>query len=204
MPRSFMMDENTTTTANTTNDSGEAPLTLRGYITTAFIAFGGTSFGYDLGYLNGVLGMPYFIEVYTGPNSAATPPNLFTLSATDKSLMVSILSAGTFFGTLISGDLADIVGRRTTIISACVVFCLGASLQTASKTLSLFVAGRLVCGFGIGSITAIIVLYMSEIAPKRVRGAILAIYGFFISIGVLLASYANTGSYRIPVAIQML
>ena len=200
------------TSATTANDSDEAPLTLRGYLTTAFTAFGGIFFGYDLGYLNGVLGMPYFIELYTGLNPITTPPNLFTLSARDKSIMVSILSAGTFIGTLISGDVADFIGRRTTIMSACVVLCIGAVLQTASTTLGLFVAGRLITGFGIGSVTAVIVLYMSEIAPKKVRGTILAVYGFFISIGVLLAScvtygtkaYANTGSYRIPVAIQML
>ena len=190
----------------------EAPITLRGSLICAFAAFGGIFFGYDLGYLNGVLGMPYFIQLYTGLDPATTAPSMFTLSARDKSLMVSILSAGTFFGSIMAGDCADFFGRRTTIIFGCMVFCVGAILQTASTTLGLFVAGRLVTGFGIGSVSAIVVLYMSEISPKKIRGAIVAVYGFFISVGVLIASCVdygtkantNTSSYRIPIAIQML
>lgn len=73
-------------------------------------------------------------------------------------------------------------------------------------------AGRLVSGFGVGFVSAIIILYMSEVAPRKVRGAIVSGYQFCITIGILLAScvcYAtqnrnDTGSYRIPIAIQFL
>lgn len=44
-----------------------------------------------------------------------------------------MLSAGTFFGALIAGDLADYIGRRWTIISGCGVFIIGCVLQTASS-----------------------------------------------------------------------
>jgi len=78
--------------------------------------------------------------------------------------------------------------------------------------LGLLVAGRLIAGFGVGFVSAIIILYMSEIAPKKVRGAIVSGYQFCITIGILLAScvdygtqnYTDSGSYRIPIAIQML
>jgi MFS family permease len=74
------------------------------------------------------------------------------------------------------------------------------------------VVGRLIAGAGVGFISAIIILYMSEIAPKKVRGALVAGYQFCITIGILLANcvvYAtqnrlDTGSYRIPIAIQFL
>jgi MFS family permease len=74
------------------------------------------------------------------------------------------------------------------------------------------VAGRLIAGFGVGFVSAIIILYMSEIAPKKVRGALVSGYQFCITIGILLASCVdygtqnrlNTGSYRIPIALQML
>ena len=60
--------------------------------------------------------------------------------------------------------------------------------------------------------SAIIILYMSEICPKKVRGALVSGYQFCITIGILLASCVNygtqnrmdTGSYRIPIALQML
>lgn len=160
------------------------------------------------------MGMDYFIHEFTNkpyPTSKAET-DLFIVSSSQKSLITSILSLGTFLGALIAGDLADFVGRRTTIIAGCGVFMLGVALQTASTTVPLLVVGRLIAGFGVGFVSAIIILYMSEIAPRKVRGAIVSGYQFCITIGILLAScvcYAtqnrrDTGSYRIPIAIQLL
>ncbi|KAI2363854.1 hypothetical protein LOY91_005830 [Ophidiomyces ophidiicola] len=195
----------------------EAPVTLKAYLMCAFAAFGGIFFGYDSGYINGVMGMDYFIEEFTDLRKADFTPaqlkaNAFALPASQKSLITSILSAGTFFGAIIAGDLADFFGRRTTIIAGCAVFIVGVCLQTASASLGLLVAGRLVAGFGVGFVSAIIILYMSEIAPRKVRGAIVSGYQFCITVGLLLASCVNygtqnrtdSGSYRIPIALQML
>jgi MFS family permease len=87
---------------------------------------------------------------------------------------VSILSAGTFFGALFAGSLADWIGRRSTIIAGCGIFSIGVILQVASTTVSLLVSGRLIAGIGIGFVSAVIILYMSEVAPKAVRGAIVS------------------------------
>ena len=199
----------------------EAPVTFKAYMMCAFAAFGGIFFGYDSGYINGVIAMPYFITQHTGIQK---PPDglpkdvkdaldkAFTLPGWKKSLIVSILSAGTFFGAIMAGDIADFVGRRTTIIIGCGIYLLGVVLQTASAGLGLLVAGRLIAGFGVGFVSAIIILYMSEIAPKKVRGALVSGYQFCITIGILLASCVNygtqnrtdTGSYRIPIALQIL
>jgi len=195
-----------------TADTGriEAPVTMKAYLMCAFAAFGGIFFGFDSGYISGVMGMPYFIHLYTGlPYD--TPATDFVLPSWKKSLITSILSAGTFFGALIAGDLADFFGRRTTVILGCLVFIIGVILQTASTALGLLVAGRLIAGFGVGFVSAIIILYMSEVAPRKVRGAIVSGYQFCITIGLLLASCVDygtqnrtdTGSYRIPIAIQM-
>ncbi|KAK4686344.1 MFS transporter, SP family, sugar:H+ symporter, partial [Tremellales sp. Uapishka_1] len=183
----------------------------------AFAAFGGIFFGYDSGYIGGVIGMNYFVSLITGlpipgANASDAEKAAFVLPASKKSLIVSVLSAGTFFGALIAGDLADWFGRRTTIIAGCIVFIVGVILQTASHGLGLIVAGRLVAGFGVGFVSAIIILYMSEIAPRKVRGALVSGYQFCITIGLLLSScvdYATqdkltTASYRIPIGIQML
>ncbi|KAI1215077.1 general substrate transporter [Annulohypoxylon truncatum] len=183
----------------------EAPVTLKAYLMCAFAAFGGIFFGYDSGYISGVMGMDYFIHQIEGPDATV-------LTSTHKSLITSILSAGTFFGALMAGDIADWTGRRTTIIGGCVVFLVGTALQTASAGLGLIVAGRLVAGFGVGAVSAILILYMSEIAPRKVRGALVSGYQFCVTVGLLLASAIDygtqdrndSGSYRIPIAIQML
>ncbi|ODN84658.1 hypothetical protein L202_00559 [Cryptococcus amylolentus CBS 6039] len=202
-------------TDNTSPERVEAPVTMKAYLLCVFASFGGIFFGFDSGYMNGVLGMDYFINMMTGlpiPGADASASEIaaFALPAWKKSLITSILSAGTFFGAIIAGDLAEFLGRRITIVAGCGVFIVGCVLQTASTSLGLLVAGRLIAGFGVGFISAIIILYMSEIAPRKVRGAIVSGYQFCITIGLLLAScvcYAtenrtDSGSYRIPIAIQ--
>lgn len=182
----------------------EAPVTIKAYIMCVFASFGGIFFGYDSGYIAGVLGMPYFIQAIEGEGAT-------TLTSSHKSLITSILSAGTFFGALMAGDIADRFGRRTTVIIGCLIFMVGAALQTATNGLALIVAGRLVSGFGVGFVSAVIILYMSEIAPRKIRGAIVSGYQFCICIGLLLASCVNygtqdmdsTASYRIPIGIQL-
>jgi MFS family permease len=168
----------------------EAPVTWKTYMMCAFAAFGGIFFGYDSGYISGVLGMNFFISMLTGlpipgPHASTAEIAAFVIPTPHKSLIVSVLSAGTFFGAIIAGDLADWFGRRTTVILGCVVYAIGCILQTASSGLGLLVAGRLIAGFGVGFESAIIILYMSEIAPKSVRGAIVS--------GLLTSSSVSLG-----------
>jgi MFS family permease len=157
----------------------EAPVTVKAYLMCAFAAFGGIFFGYDSGYINGVMGNTVFIETLTDlrredfPVSGGSRPG-FAIPSWQQSLITSILSAGTFFGAIAAGDIADWIGRRTTVIVGCGIFLVGVIMQTASAGLNLLVAGRLIAGIGVGFVSAIIILYMSEIAPKRVRGAIVS------------------------------
>jgi sugar porter (SP) family MFS transporter len=196
----------------------EAPVTMKGYFLCVFAAFGGILFGYDSGYISGVLAMDFFKYQFghAGFDDDTVAfhyqGKAYLYDTADKSLITSILSCGTFFGAIFAGSLADWIGRRPTIIAGCVVFSVGVILQVASTAVGLLVAGRLIAGIGVGFVSAIIILYMSEIAPKAVRGAIVSGYQFAITIGILIAScvdYANqdkfnTGSYRIPMAIQFL
>jgi MFS transporter, SP family, sugar:H+ symporter len=86
--------------------------------------------------------MNYVIHLLTGDPTATSLPSWM------QSLIVSILSLGTFLGALISADIADRIGRRNTIIASCFIFAVGAILQIASTTYKLLVGGRLVAGLG--------------------------------------------------------
>ncbi|KAG0670375.1 hypothetical protein C6P40_004276 [Pichia californica] len=188
----------------------EAPITWKTYVMCGFASFGGIYFGYDSGYISGVMAMDYFIHEFTGKVDDGTTN--FALDAWQKSLITSILSAGTFFGALIAGDLADNIGRKITVILGCIVFIIGVILQIISTTIALLAVGRVIAGFGVGFVSSTIILYMSEISPKKIRGAIVSGYQFCITIGLLLASCVDygtqnrndSGSYRIPIAIQIL
>lgn len=193
---------------STTNDVNriEAPVTWKAYLICAFASFGGIFFGYDSGYINGVLGLQEFINIIDGPGHK-------TLTAPHQSLITSILSCGTFFGAIIAGDIADMIGRKWTVIMGCLIYIIGVVIQMITGPghgLGVIVAGRIIAGFGVGFESAVVILYMSEICPRKVRGSLVAGYQFCITIGLLLAScvdYAvknrsDTGSYRIPIGIQ--
>ncbi|KAK9318836.1 hypothetical protein V1517DRAFT_355507 [Lipomyces orientalis] len=135
-----------------------------------------------------------------------------TVSASQTSAIVSILSAGTFFGALTAAPIAGLIGRKLGLILSTTVFILGVILQTAATAIPLFLAGRFFAGFGVGLISALVPLYQSETAPRWIRGVIVGAYQFSIADGLLLAATVNnaikdrndTGSYRIPIAVQFM
>ncbi|CAF1680327.1 unnamed protein product, partial [Adineta ricciae] len=79
-------------------------------VVSAFAAFGGFLYGYDTGTISGIIDMPFFLEKYgyLQNNGTAT----YALRSSDKSLIVSILSAGTFVGALLGYPSSDFLGRR--------------------------------------------------------------------------------------------
>ncbi|KAF1999388.1 general substrate transporter [Amniculicola lignicola CBS 123094] len=174
-----------------------------------FVAFGGVLFGYDTGTIGGILGMKFWRDEFSTGFINPTD-NQLDVTADQTSEIVSILSAGTFFGALFASPVADFVGRRLGLVVSCVIFCVGVILQTAATAIPMFVAGRFFAGFGVGMISATIPLYQSETSPKWIRGAIVGAYQLSITIGLLLAAivdnatknHTNSGSYRIPIAVQ--
>jgi MFS family permease len=135
----------------------EAPVTWQAYLMCAFASFGGIFFGYDSGYINGVNASQYFITEVEGTGAT-------TLTASHTSLITSILSAGTFFGALIAGDVSDRIGRKWTVIMGCGIYLFGVLIQiiTGPKVdaLGTIVAGRVIAGIGVGFESAIVILYM--------------------------------------------
>jgi SP family sugar:H+ symporter-like MFS transporter len=97
--------------------------------------------------------MPYWQKEFsTGFRDSTGHLNV---SASESATIVSILSAGTFFGALAAAPIADLIGRRMgLIVSAAIFFNLGVILQTAATAIPMFVAGRFFAGFGVGLISA--------------------------------------------------
>ncbi|EIW53906.1 MFS monosaccharide transporter [Trametes versicolor FP-101664 SS1] len=176
-----------------------------------FASFGGILLGYDTGSINGILQMPDWLKTFGDPTpNVGTTAVHFSIATPTESLVVSILSAGTFLGALGGAPVADITGRRTGILISCVVFCLGVALQTGASTLPTFIAGRFFAGFGVGLISTLVPMYQSECSPKWIRGAVVSCWSLTITVGLLLASVINNatkarpdhGAWRIPIAIQ--
>jgi len=97
---------------------------------------------------------PYWQRLFsTGYKNPITGND--TVSGSQQSAIVSILSAGTFFGALASPLMADRVGRRLALMISTWVFNLGVILQTAATAIPMFLAGRFFAGFGVGLISAL-------------------------------------------------
>ncbi|EIW58751.1 general substrate transporter [Trametes versicolor FP-101664 SS1] len=188
---------------------------LSGILMTAFAAFGGILYGYDTGTISGIIAMDDWLATFgnefQGDKTAINPEGR-SQSTGNESLVVSILSAGTFFGALGGAPVADILGRRIGLILSCVVFALGIALQTGSSNWATFIVGRFFAGFGVGLVSTLVPMYQSECAPKWIRGAIVSGYQWAITIGLLLASVINNATkgradhsaWRIPISIQFI
>ncbi|CAF4965707.1 unnamed protein product [Rotaria sp. Silwood1] len=175
---------------------------------SVFAAFGGLLYGYDTGTISGIIDMNYFLQTFGHRQLDGT----YQLTSQDKSLIVSILSAGTFFGALLGYPAGDFLGRRWGLIVACLIFSIGVSFQVAAIAIPLFVVGRGVAGLGVGMMSCIAPIYQSECAPKWIRGTLVSTYNWFITIGFLVAAIVNNETkdihshacYRIPISIQII
>lgn len=97
--------------------------------------------------------MPYWDRLFS--TGYKGPDGNLTITTAQESGIVSILSAGTFFGALSSPFMTDYIGRRPGLMIATWVFNLGVALQVAATAIPLFMAGRFFAGFGVGQISAI-------------------------------------------------
>lgn len=190
--------------------AGTAGSSIPAIIIGLFVAFGGILFGYDTGTINGILTMDYWIAEFATHSQVKDGATKKFITNSQSSEIVSILSAGTFFGALTASPAGDYLGRRMGLVASTIVFSLGVILQTAATDIPLFVAGRFFAGFGVGMLSALVPLYQSETAPKWIRGAVVGAYQLAITIGLLIAAVVDnatsnrkdTGSYRIPIAVQ--
>lgn len=168
-------------------------------------AMGGFLYGYDTGLINDLLEMEY---VYTH-----FPSNNKSFTSHERSILVAILSLGTFIGALIAPLASDRYGRKFSIMmSSGLIFITGNILQIASASIALMCVGRFVSGVSVGILSAIVPLYQAEVSPKWLRGSVVFTYQWSITAGLLVSSAVcqgtrkinNSGSYRIPIGLQFL
>ena len=105
--------------------------------------------------------------------------------------MVSFSMAGAVFGSLAAGPFSDIYGRKPTILVSNFLVVIGSILACTSKFIMMLMIARFLMGLGIGIISLVIPLYLSEIAPLHIRGQIIAYLVASHSFGVFLSGYVS-------------
>ncbi len=142
------------------------------YVAAIFSALGGLLFGYDTGVISGAI---LFIE------------QEFALSSLYIGIVVSAVLIGAVIGAAIGGDLADHVGRRKMIFVAALIFALGAIGTSVTPNIVLLILGRIVVGVAIGIASEVTPLYISEIAPAKMRGSLVSLNQLAITIGIVVS-----------------
>ena len=168
-------------------------------------AMGGFLYGYDTGLINDILEMRYV--------STHFPSNGYAFNTHERALVTAILSLGTFVGAVLAPLISDTYGRKFAIVVLSGLLCnAGNIIQVAASDIALLCIGRVVCGISVGILSASVPLYQAEASPKWVRGSIVYTYQLAITWGLLIAlavcqgtrKFNNSGSYRIPIALQFL
>jgi len=139
---------------------------------------GGLLFGFDTAVISGA----------EGPVTKQ-----FQLSDFMEGWIVSAALVGCMLGAAVAGALADRFGRKKILLLAAVLFIL-CSIGSAVPIMPWHLAAaRIVGGMGIGIASMLSPMYIAEISPARLRGALVSTYQLAIVVGVLMAYFSNCG-----------
>ena len=137
---------------------------------------GGVLFGFDTAVISGTFG---FVEAQFG------------LSKLMVGWFGSSALAGCVLGAMVAGWLGDRFGRKPVLIVGAVFFLVCALFSAIPQTFTILIGARLIGGLGVGMVSVLAPLYISEFAPPKNRGRLVALYQLSIVIGILLAYFSN-------------
>lgn len=139
-------------------------------------ALGGILFGYDTAVISG---------------TTADVTSQFALSEMSKGWYVGCALIGSIIGVAFAGVLSDFLGRKKTLLISAILFSVSAIGCCLCKGFSDLVIYRIIGGLGIGIVSIVSPMYISEISPAKIRGTMVALYQLAITMGLLLAYLIN-------------
>ena len=139
-------------------------------------ALGGFLFGYDTAVISGTIG---FVK------------SKFALDAAMEGWFVSSALVGCIAGVSFAGELSDRLGRKKVLIASGLLFSISAFGCAISASHTELIISRLLGGIGVGVASMLSPLYISEVSPAKIRGRMVALYQFAITVGILFAYFSN-------------
>jgi MFS transporter, SP family, galactose:H+ symporter len=146
------------------------------YFIAAIASLGGLLFGYDTGVISGAL---LFLK------------QTFALNSTQQEIATSAVLVGAIIGAISAGRINDAIGRKKTLLLLAVIFTLGAIVTAFSPNFIFFLVCRIVVGLGIGAAASVVPIYISEVAPARLRGSLVTFNQLAITVGIAVSYWVD-------------
>ncbi|MFW5943670.1 MAG: sugar porter family MFS transporter [Bacteroidota bacterium] len=160
----------------------------RGYVIliAAIAAFGGLLFGFDTGVISGAL-----LLIKDDPNLVIN--GMTQLPERTQEWIVSITVLGAAVGALGSGRITDVLGRKKVLIITALIFAIGSVGLAAANSVAALIIWRGIIGIAIGVASYTVPLYISELSPTHVRGALVSINQLAITVGIFVSYLVDLG-----------
>ena len=139
-------------------------------------AIGGILFGYDTAVISG---------------TTEIVKNQFALSDIKEGWYVGCALIGSIAGVLVAGSLSDYLGRKLTMLISAALFSISAIGCAVCGSFDSLVAYRIIGGIGIGIVSIVSPIYISEVSPARIRGTLVSLYQLAVTVGFLMAYLVN-------------
>nr|ADJ68005.1 putative hexose transporter [Manihot esculenta]ADJ68006.1 putative hexose transporter 2 [Manihot esculenta] len=158
--------------------------------------------GYDVGVSGGVTSMPDFLKkffptVYDKTQDPTINSNYCKYANQGLQLFTSSLYLAGLVATFFASYTTRKLGRRPTMLIAGIFFIIGVVLNTAAQDLAMLIIGRILLGCGVGFANQAVPLFLSEIAPTRIRGGLNILFQLNVTIGIVFANLVNYGTAKI-------
>ena len=139
-------------------------------------AIGGILFGYDTAVISG---------------TTEIVKNQFHLTDLMEGWYVGCALIGSICGVLAAGTLSDYLGRKLTMLISAALFSISAIGCAVCGSFDSLVAYRIIGGVGIGIVSIVSPIYISEVSPAKIRGTLVSLYQLAVTVGFLLAYLMN-------------
>ncbi len=171
------------------------------YLISVVAAIGGLLFGYDTGVISGSI-------LYIKKD--------FLITTIQEELIIGILSFGAIFGAIAGGPFSDRFGRKKVVLVSGALFIISALGLALSNSVYTLITWRFIVGVAIGVSSATAPLYIAELAPRYMRGALVTINQLAITVGILCSYligllFVQSQSWRLmfiialfPAALQLI
>ncbi|KAI1092260.1 general substrate transporter [Rostrohypoxylon terebratum] len=167
-----------------------------------------SSFQYGLDYalVGGFMAMPGFLKIFGYYDEAA---GKWAIDPTVQQLISSLMTIGTFVGSLSVGPFSSKLGRRHGLWAASILNYIATAVMIGTTNLKALYFARLLLGISVGWFLTFAQVYINEVAPAHLRGIVFAVYQSQLCVGSIVGAAVDNGThallgkeaYQIPLAI---